>query len=418
MLSIVGGAYREVCLDPTWDYLFGSGVRAAAAVSALASQRKRSVKLHCWISESEQQELDLVAKTFGFELAAMGRSQAIEFQYDHPLGPPRLFPAAKDIEPAAPPTIETENALVFGLIETQPIIHASRLVYDPQAGANAIPLAQTGHKAKQTAIVANATEVKAMLSLAGRSASTKDGGAATSGAQLLKSANVDVVVVKNGADGAFLITAEGKARIPSYDVSAVFPIGSGDVFSAIFALHWAEFRSDPLRAATLASAATAIYCESRCLPVPLELVQRHRTMRQAPMPSQKRYTVYLAGPLYTVSQLWLLSECKRCLEEQGVQVFSPKDDVGFISEKENPRRVAAGDLDGLIDSNLVFAILEGLDAGTLFEVGYARAKGIPVIGLAQRVRSLDLTMLKGTDCEIFDDLSTAIYKAVWKVKEP
>jgi len=59
------------------------------------------------------------------------------------------------------------------------------------------------------------------------------------------------------------------------------------------------------------------------------------------------------------------------------------------------------------------AVVNGLDAGTLFEIGYAKSLGKKVVAFAQNVNSSDLTMLIGTDCEITSDFSTAVYKASW-----
>ena len=62
----------------------------------------------------------------------------------------------------------------------------------------------------------------------------------------------------------------------------------------------------------------------------------------------------------------------------------------------------------------MFALLNGVDAGTLFEVGYARALGKPVYALAQSVRSEDLKMLEGSGCLIFSDFVTAVHHAAWR----
>ena len=61
----------------------------------------------------------------------------------------------------------------------------------------------------------------------------------------------------------------------------------------------------------------------------------------------------------------------------------------------------------------VLAILDGIDSGTLFEVGYARARGVPVYALAQAVAPEDLKMVKGSGCRVFDDFVTAIHHAAW-----
>jgi nucleoside 2-deoxyribosyltransferase len=61
----------------------------------------------------------------------------------------------------------------------------------------------------------------------------------------------------------------------------------------------------------------------------------------------------------------------------------------------------------------MFAVLDGLDPGTIFEIGYARALGKKVIVLIEDPGQHDLTMLIGTDCEITGDFTTAVYKASW-----
>ena len=68
-------------------------------------------------------------------------------------------------------------------------------------------------------------------------------------------------------------------------------------------------------------------------------------------------------------------------------------------------------------SRAVFAVVDGLDAGTMFEVGYARALDIPVIACVQAEQEEDLKMLDGTGCKIFDDFVTAVYHTAWTVLE-
>jgi nucleoside 2-deoxyribosyltransferase len=110
-----------------------------------------------------------------------------------------------------------------------------------------------------------------------------------------------------------------------------------------------------------------------------------------------------------MEQRWLINEAKTALESVGVNVFSPYHDVGIGEASQ----VAPADLAGLDACQAVLALVDGLDAGTLFEIGYARAKGKPVVALSQTVKDADLTMLRGTDCTIVDDLATAVYHAAW-----
>lgn len=61
----------------------------------------------------------------------------------------------------------------------------------------------------------------------------------------------------------------------------------------------------------------------------------------------------------------------------------------------------------------MLAIADGLDSGTIFEVGYARSRGIPVVMYAENVSPEDLKMMDGTDCFLRDDFVSAIYQTAW-----
>jgi nucleoside 2-deoxyribosyltransferase len=65
----------------------------------------------------------------------------------------------------------------------------------------------------------------------------------------------------------------------------------------------------------------------------------------------------------------------------------------------------------------MIAIVDGEDAGTLFEIGYARDRGIPVVVLSENPRPEAMTMLEGSGCRITHDLASAVYHAVWAALE-
>ncbi len=97
-----------------------------------------------------------------------------------------------------------------------------------------------------------------------------------------------------------------------------------------------------------------------------------------------------------------------------MRVFSPLHEVGL---GEPGSDVAKQDLDGLDRCTIVFAILDGLDSGTLVEIGYALKMGIPVIAYVENETNENLTMLVGTGCTIEKDLTTALYKCLWLLAE-
>lgn len=96
--------------------------------------------------------------------------------------------------------------------------------------------------------------------------------------------------------------------------------------------------------------------------------------------------------------------------------FSPYHDVGIVDSsniKSESTAIAEKDLEGLINCDVVLAVISGTDAGTLFEIGYAKANNKKVVILSQNVNDNDLTMLIGTGCDVTDDFTTAVYKASW-----
>ena len=84
MLTIVGGIYREVCLRPQWDEVYGSAGRAASAVSRLGGQ----VTLHGYLDAGLQPILECRAADEGFGLSIAPLPRSASFHYSHGLSVP------------------------------------------------------------------------------------------------------------------------------------------------------------------------------------------------------------------------------------------------------------------------------------------------------------------------------------------
>ncbi|MBN0217347.1 carbohydrate kinase family protein, partial [Pseudomonas aeruginosa] len=85
-------------------------------------------------------------------------------------------------------------------------------------------------------------------------------------AALAKQENAEVVVIKMGPLGAFVYDNGKISTVPAYRTERVWKIGSGDTFAAHFALGWLDNGLSAHDAASLASIATAFYCESQGFP--------------------------------------------------------------------------------------------------------------------------------------------------------
>lgn len=401
-IGVIGGAYIEVCSYPRSTVYRGSGVRAACVLAGLGD----GVTLHTILGEPLSEDFEKIAQIKGIRLCAGKRKQDISFHYRHPLDQPDIAMGDGRLPwPMEVPALE--NALVFGMIEGRPVVHAQAVVYDPQDGEHALPFDANGSAAERLAIVASLSEARV---LSGEQTPEE-------AACALLRGGAEVVIVKCGMLGAVLATScQQPTWIRAFPTDFVWKIGSGDIFSAAFAHAWLREQASPLEAAWFASRWVAEYVRTRCeqfsdqdLRILREEAAAATRLRNPPVVNSK--PVYLAGPFFSTAQTWLIEEVRAALIDAGVQVFSPIHDIG-----EGPaHEVAPADLRAIKQSGLVLALLDGLDAGTLFEVGYARALGIPVVGIAECVAEPLLTMLLGSGCIIRDDLCSGIYEACWQL---
>jgi nucleoside 2-deoxyribosyltransferase len=129
-------------------------------------------------------------------------------------------------------------------------------------------------------------------------------------------------------------------------------------------------------------------------------------------PGNTEFDIYLAGPFFNIAQKWLVEESRAALMGMGLKVFSPLHDVGLGTARE----VAPRDIAALKVSRVVLALVDGIDPGTIFEIGYARSLGKPVVVLAESTADEPLKMLVGTECDIVADFVSAVYRAAWTAR--
>lgn len=390
-LTVVGGTYVEHCQWPYWREVFGSGVRAACAMAGRGAQ----IIFHTYANKQQQFYLDGIGASLGFETQSRSSPGRVIFEYQHSLAQPSFSVSDKAIYDLDPLEVEGESILAFGMVEGNPTVRGDWVVFDPQSPQDAVPFDTEGSQAGHLAIVANAAEARKLSS---------EMDLEVAGNKLLEKA--EVVVIKSGPRGALVFTGGPVHRVPLYRTKRTFLIGSGDVFSAAFAYAWAVQRQAPEKAALIASLSTAYYCQTATVPIPSALPS---DFHDGPLIAKQQPRAYLAGPFFSPQQLWMAEEARSCLANEGAKVFSPYHDVGFGPMAT----VAKADLEGLRECDRMLALLDGYDPGTIFEIGYARAIGIPVTIFISTSERLHLTMFTGSGCNVMHDFVSAIYATLW-----
>lgn len=398
-IDVVGGTYQEICIDPAWEQIYGSGLRASLVIKNLDSDCH--VVFHTIAEKEVNMHLEMhypnITKVI---VPAPSEATPVSFVYQNPIKPPVYYFNQVDY-----PRIEvkTENCVLFGMMEGMGRVDADYVVYDPQSPNAPIPFKETGSRAIHLCLILNEQEARTWSGM------TKDEDIRDF---LFASENCECLVIKKGARGAVIFDGqESDAKtIPIFKTTKVWTIGSGDVFTGAFAYYWMIAHDKPELCAQKASLIVACYSESKSLDRLKE--QMGTAEYETHIPKESGY-VYLAGPFFTMAERMFVNECRNALISAGLEVFSPFHDVGL----GGPLEVVPKDIEAIKGCKTIFAILDGMDPGTVFEVGYGVALKKNIVILAEHETKTHLQMMYGTNCNVETDFETAVYKTCWLTNE-
>ncbi len=90
--------------------------------------------------------------------------------------------------------------------------------------------------------------------------------------------------------------------------------------------------------------------------------------------------IYFAAPLFTRGEIDFNQKLATGLRGQGYKIYLPQEACAGIAD---PHQLYTTCIRGLDGAGMVLIILDGTDAdsGSCFEMGYAFAKGLPIVGV-------------------------------------
>jgi nucleoside 2-deoxyribosyltransferase len=400
MIHIIGGFYKELCLYPEWDYHFGSGGRAAAILSKFDEK----ICFHSYVHKSREREFKYFSNIYNIDINLLPSTEVINFEYYHALSAPNIHTLNNPIK-IQKETIVTEDIVIcYGMMEApNPKLNADYVVFDPQSESNPSMIFDNGSKINHLALILNAEE--------GKKFTSENNIENIAQAFFKKTNNLEVLILKDGPFGAHLFYNNMYYYIDAYQTNNVFKIGSGDVFVAIFGYLWAKDKLNPVEAAEKASIATAMYCENKIFQIDKNSLFKNNNLKKINIDKEKfNKAIYLAGPFFTMADRWLIEEAKFQLEKFNANVFSPLHDVGYGKSDF----IVKEDLKGIDKADILYAVLNDYDPGTIFEIGYAISKNIPVVIFIENKIQINMTMFEGSGCIIENDFTTSIYKVIWE----
>lgn len=115
--------------------------------------------------------------------------------------------------------------------------------------------------------------------------------------------------------------------------------------------------------------------------------------------------VYAAGPFFKTEQLQSMQLIEQVLSEfECIETYKPRDgaasarklnvDIGAGKDpsSETRRAVYEDNVNNIDDSNLLIALIDDRDIGTIFEMGYAACQDIPIITFTQHDYGMNLML--------------------------
>lgn len=397
MITVIGGTYREINLDEISMEIFGSGFRCAKFLL----ENKCSVNFHTSGNQETKLFLNENQKVYpGLKIDCHKYEELITFQYSFALDEPSIFPNLQNISDKNIISVEADDVIAYGMLETDYRINSKRAVYDPQTSIKPKKFSEIG-KTEELVYIVNKSEAYSI------SSSDKLEGVKE---YFFKREKVKAFIVKNGPYGATLYTDSDETyKIPSYITDNVFKIGSGDVFTSSFGYYWMVKKLSLKQSALKASQSTALYCEKKAFVDCTEKVDFQYEKFYPQDLSQKQ--VYLASPFFSLSDLILVDKIRAALLSFGVKVFSPFHDIGLGDDIT----IAKKDLEGIKLSDIVFTVLDNLDPGTLIESGFSMANQKKTIGYYRTCDENHLLMLKPGKLKTYNNLTTALYQTIWNI---
>ncbi len=104
-------------------------------------------------------------------------------------------------------------------------------------------------------------------------------------------------------------------------------------------------------------------------------------------------TVYLAAPLFSEAECDFNRKLRDELINAGFKVFLPQEDSNNVKDILDRQKIIFNkNLKGIENSDILVAVIDGadIDSGTAWEIGFAFAKGKPVLGLRSDFRTLGI----------------------------
>jgi hypothetical protein len=103
VITVVGGVYSERCTHPNWDYVYGSGGRAAIAIGT-----RTDAQLITAMSTALERDFLLAVGDARVQPVGVPTDRSVTFDYFHPLSDPSIHVSGNSRD-SEKPILETRS---------------------------------------------------------------------------------------------------------------------------------------------------------------------------------------------------------------------------------------------------------------------------------------------------------------------
>jgi nucleoside 2-deoxyribosyltransferase len=108
--------------------------------------------------------------------------------------------------------------------------------------------------------------------------------------------------------------------------------------------------------------------------------------------------VYIAGPFFNPFQVAVIESIENLLADSSdIEFYSPRTDGVVMNmtveeRKQNSKRLFDLNKSNILDADLVVAVIDDKDTGTIWEMGFAHAKGIDIVSFTNQNYGVNLML--------------------------
>ena len=115
--------------------------------------------------------------------------------------------------------------------------------------------------------------------------------------------------------------------------------------------------------------------------------------------------IYIAAPFFNADQVATVAMIEAKLDSANMAYFSPRSEGTLLemTSKEKIQhmdRIFKSNIDNMVKANIIIAVIDGRDIGTIWEMGFAYALGKTVISYTNMDHGLNVMLAKSVQAHV------------------